>query len=444
MELPWSLQHQRLRAVGITFFCYTIYSGVRQATSITKETLSTTYAPFNDDDAAWGTLFLGLVDFVYLASYAAWQFVVTKLVLRWDLNLARLAAFGLAGSGVCLVLMGAGGSAGVHSLAYFLAIQTLHGAFQACGWISCLTVTIRWLDPSYRLALALGLWNAHSSIGSIVVKVLGSRFLLTEWSWTGVYYGLGVLTLLSAVLVWCTLDERKPISSTIIASPSSPSSPLSSPQNWYRSSVLVWRVACYCVCYFFAKIVSNLFGSWLPYYLSSHYDAAATATAISAMYDVGGVCGGIGTGFVCDYYDKRRTATTSVVCFVACAPLLGLFVAVQGAGNAWASGFWMLLIGVAVQAPCSLVSSVVVADLKESDANHDPRALATMTGLVNGAGSIGSATQAIAVGLAAPAIGWDNIFYALIVCCLMASAPLLPSAWHEVRDNSASLSRTPP
>jgi OPA family glycerol-3-phosphate transporter-like MFS transporter 1/2 len=491
--MAWLLRTRRWCAVALTFFCYAVYSGVRQATSITKETLETTYAPF--DDADWGTLFLGLVDFVYLVSYAVWQFAVTKMVMRWTPNLAHVAAIGLGGSGVCLILVGVGGSASVHSLAYFLIFHAIHGAFQACGWIACLTITIRWLDPHYRLALALGVWNAHASVGSIVVKVLGSRLLLAQWEWTGVYYGLGALTLASAVLVWVCLDEtgaaetaspptaitfdRVPMSpGLVVQSPlassdveqspsprescslqpppppythtsSSPSlSPCPSPSDvtilvypdvpakpslsWTSSKVLVWRVTSYCVCYFFAKIVANLFSGWLPFYLGSRYTETSTATAISTMYDVGGVLGGIGGGFVCDYYKKRRTSTTSFICFVSCAPLLGLFIVIQSQSNAWASGFWMLLIGIAVQTPCSLVSSVVVADLGR-ESLHDPRALAAMTGLVNGAGSIGSALQAIIVSLAAPSVGWDNIFYGLVCCSILASLPLLPSTWREIK-----------
>ena len=58
-----------------------------------------------------------------------------------------------------------------------------------------------------------------------------------------------------------------------------------------------------------------------------------------------------------------------------------------------------------------------------------PRGAGTVTGIVNGVGSIGGALSPIAVARISDTFGWDALFYSLVVVALL-SGVLLATQWN--------------
>ncbi len=78
-------------------------------------------------------------------------------------------------------------------------------------------------------------------------------------------------------------------------------------------------------------------------------------------------------------------------------------------------------------APDSLLSGAVAQDI--GGTKH----AGTVSGIINGMGSIGAAVQGVVVAYIAT-VGWHYVFYMLISCSVLGFVVLLPPflrAWHE-------------
>jgi sugar phosphate permease len=68
--------------------------------------------------------------------------------------------------------------------------------------------------------------------------------------------------------------------------------------------------------------------------------------------------------------------------------------------------------GCVVNAPYALITTAVSADL---GTRSDGNLMATVTGIVDGAGSLGAAAQGVLVGVISEQLGWSGVFYTLNV-----------------------------
>ena len=65
--------------------------------------------------------------------------------------------------------------------------------------------------------------------------------------------------------------------------------------------------------------------------------------------------------------------------------------------------------GVLVNGPYTLVSSAVAADLgSHPSLRGNPKAMSTVTGIIDGCGSVGAALQGVIIGLAGKRMGWTK------------------------------------
>ncbi|KAG7255809.1 hypothetical protein CRUP_012843 [Coryphaenoides rupestris] len=94
-----------------------------------------------------------------------------------------------------------------------------------------------------------------------------------------------------------------------------------------------------------------------------------------------------------------------------------------------------------------MISSAISADLGRQEAlRGSQEALATVTGIVDGTGSIGAAGGQYLVSLLESKLGWMCVFYFFIVmtgCSILFIAPLiyreLRSMWRDRRGRSQQL-----
>lgn len=479
-----------------TLLCYAVYHITRKCTSVVKAVLHrncTEYAlehnliivpenatfcdwpPFNGDN--WSQL-LGAIDSVYLVFYALGMLVSGHLAER--MHLTYFLSLGMFLVAITTSLFGMGYFLEIHSLWFYFMAQAVAGVIQATGWPSVVACMANWFSKSRR-GFIMGIWNMHTSIGNILGSVIAGFFVNEMWGLSFIVPGciaavFGVLTFLLLVPypeeVGCA-PERPPVNfgrfSSVLninknktpsqsgyATPVSlagssgeylqeprsddeeeESEPLinSLPEN--KKAITLWGalkipgVVEFSLCLFFAKLVSYTFLFWLPAYIhdTGSFNPSEAAD-LSTLFDLGGIMGGILAGYFSD--KTEASALTCTVMLIGAVPSLLLYYS-YGAMNLATSISLLLVMGVFVQGPYSLITTAVCADLgTHSSLSGSKSAVATVTAIIDSTGSLGSAIGPLLCGFIVP-IGWGYVFATLTSATVCATLLLARRTAKDIR-----------
>merc|ERR1719150_2670255 len=183
------------------------------------------------------------------------------------------------------------------------------------------------------------------------------------------------------------------------------------------------------LCLFFAKLVSYTFLYWLPNYIheKDHVDAEKAAV-LSTIFDLGGIVDGVVAGLVSD--SSQRPATTCLVMLVAAVPTMYSYqklvddwcpiTAVDGApvhnSCYTANILFTLLTGTLVNGPYALITTAVSAELGQHPSlQGSSKALATVTAIIDGTGSIGAAIGPFLAGALSGNNDWGRVSKMLMI-----------------------------
>ncbi|KAG1360841.1 Major facilitator superfamily [Cocos nucifera] len=454
----------------LTFFAYASYHATRKTTSIVKSVLDpktselglsawprsfllravedeqrnsgleSGWAPFDSKD---GTAMLGVIDVALLSVYSFGMYFAGHLGDRLDLRI--LLTVGMLGTGVFTSLFGAGYWLNIHSFYYYLVVQMLAGMFQSTGWPSVVAVVGNWFGKRKR-GLIMGIWNAHTSVGNISGSLIASVLLKYGWGWSFAVPGLLI------GLVGLTVFLFLPVSPEAVGidrdddllkscEKSDTTEPLLGEETEVREKAVgfleAWRipgVAPFALCLFFCKLVAYTFLYWLPFYISQtaidgQYLSNSTAGTLSTLFDVGGVVGGILAGHISDHLDAR--AITAASFMYSAIPAL-LFYRIYGSVSLFWNITLMFISGVFVNGPYALITTAVSADLgTHSSLNGNSRALATVTAIIDGTGSVGAAIGPLLTGYIS-AKSWNGVFTMLMIAAFIAGLLLTRLVMAEV------------
>ncbi|KAF2315769.1 hypothetical protein GH714_040307 [Hevea brasiliensis] len=404
----------------ITFFAYASYHAARKTTSIVKSTLDPqstevglkfipwriTYlsepeerrgfswalgdgwTPFNGSD---GTALLGDLDLAFLSIYAIAMYFSGHIV-NW-----------MAFSGCC-----------GRKLVWEKQERTNYG----------------YMECSY-------------SVGNISGSLIASAMLSYGWGWSFVvpgfliaFIGLVVFLVLPVSPESVGIDRNEDELHYPKKTEEEVTEPLLGSDSKVKETAVgfieAWKipgVAPFALCLFFAKLVAYTFLYWLPFYIShtainGKYLSSGTAGNLSTLFDVGGVIGGILAGHISDRLDARAITAAS---FMYCAiPALLL------------PKLWTYFLG------------SVSADLgTHSSLKGNSRALATVTAIIDGTGSVGAAIGPLLTGYISEK-SWSAVFTMLMGAALIAGLLLTRLVMAEVaakiaesRPQTSAASRTP-
>ncbi|CAE1245434.1 SLC37A1_2 [Acanthosepion pharaonis] len=173
------------------------------------------------------------------------------------------------------------------------------------------------------------------------------------------------------------------------------------------------------LCLFFAKLISYTFLFWLPNYINheTNYNAEKSAY-LSTLFDFGGILGGIFAGFVSDKLNSRGAICMFMLALAA--PML-YFYNMYGSESFVKNVLLLIICGAFVNGPYSLITTAVSADLgTHSSLNGDARALATVTAIIDGTGSMGAAVGPFLTGVISEKYSWNSVFFMLIAADILA------------------------
>ncbi|MED6156647.1 hypothetical protein PIB30_016384 [Stylosanthes scabra] len=442
----WNLRTYRYVVLLITFLAYACYHATRKPTGIVKSVLcpdahnkAQGWSPFNGPD---GPSKLGEIDLAFLACYSLGMYVAGHLGDTLDLRL--FLTTGMMGSGIFVALFGMGFFWNVHEFWFYLSMQMVAGLFQATGWPSVVAVIGNWFGKRKR-GLIMGIWNAHTSVGNISGSLLAASVLDHGWGWSFmvpggliIFGGLVVYFFLAAYpedVGFATIhgvgSDLMPETLVPVEDEEAADEGRGGAQrqgSMYRTSIglveacMIPGVIPFALCLFFAKLVAYTFLYWLPFYLTQTeiggvYISVKAAGNISTMFDVGGIFGGILAGYLSDKLEAR--ATTAASFMYASIPAMFLYRC-YGSVSMPINIVLMAVTGLLVNGPYALITTAVSADLgTHSSLRGDSRALATVTAIIDGTGSVGAALGPLLTGFLSTR-GWDEVFLMLSIGAFIA------------------------
>uniref|UniRef100_A0A671VFT1 Sugar phosphate exchanger 3 n=1 Tax=Sparus aurata TaxID=8175 RepID=A0A671VFT1_SPAAU len=397
------------------------------------------------EDEKQATLFLGALDSIFLFSYAVGLYL--SGVIGDRVNLRYVLCFGLCGSAAVEFVFGTLTEwLHIYNIYLYCGLWVLNGLLQSAVWPCVVAVMGNWFGKTGR-GFVFGLWSACASVGNILGAFLASSVLKYGYEYAflvtsvvqfagGVVVFFGLLTspkevglCLESELgpVETDTDSHQPLMSDeedeveveVYArrhhSIQQPDEPLAEPpqaigfcQAFCLPGVLPYSLAYACL-----KLVNYSFFFWLPFYLSNNYGwKEAEADRLSVWYDVGGIIGGTVQGLISDFMGKRAPVLATSL-----ALAMGALVGYSRSPNDQVINAALLAAtGFFIGGPSNMISSAISADLGRQDAlRGSQEALATVTGIVDGTGSMGAAGGQYLVSLIESKLGWMCVFYFFIV-----------------------------
>ncbi|KDR12310.1 Sugar phosphate exchanger 2, partial [Zootermopsis nevadensis] len=463
----------------LTYAAYTCYHLSRKPISVVKNVLNKNcsdyvpppdliinatnkdnwcdWAPFGDKNAA---AMLGALDSAYLFAYAASMFLSGFLAER--ANLRYFLALGMITSGLFSYLFGIAKSYGIHNMWYFTLVQILSGVVQSTGWPGVVTVVGNWFGKRKR-GIIFGLWNSHTSMGNILGSLIAGEYVEGDWSLSFIVpgiliAGMGFVVFLFLVVrpadVNCPLPDQVIIhfsikrgmliitmgpaftyeavtkesilvirchmqgiytlhGSHILTCHSSSEKPIG-----FTGALKIPGVVEYSLSLFFAKLVSYTFLYWLPLYIKSSTTLSPTESAqLSTLFDVGGIVGAIVAGGISDYSGK--SASTCAAMLSLAIPMM--FVYEDYGTDGFVTNVLLLAaVGFLVNGPYALITTAVSADLgTHHSLEGNAKALATVSAIIDGTGSVGAAVGPLVAGFVSN-MGWQYVFYMLMTADVLA------------------------
>ena len=378
----------RTRAIVLSWLSYATFYLGRKGFSVVKSSLA--------GDFGLGTGTLAWIDTGYLVAYACGQLPSGLGADRWGGR--RLVAAGLGLSALACVAFGASAAAWAFALCF-----ALNGFAQSTGWPGSTRIMADWTSATDRGRI-MGLWSTCYQVGGIAATALAT-FLLQHFGWRFAFWVPASIMLVIALLVWLGIPDKR-----------TPHEPSATRAVLLRTPVLY----CYGVCYFCIKLIRYSLLFWLPFFLhkAAGFDQI-TSGYLSTAFEVGGVFGSVGIGYLSDRSARSR-ASVAALSLIGLAGALFAYASLSSPNILWhVAG--LALVGALLFGPDALVSGAAAQDA------GGPAAAGAAVGLVNGIGSAGALLQsALTVGVER-AYGWHGLLHVFVGLSILASICLVPA-----------------
>ena len=386
------------------------------------------------DDAGYSALILSEMDTVFMGTYAIGNIISGKLGDTFSPT--TVLAIGLFGSGMCLFLMNVSlwfdfeGFSETLGNFFILGVYFLFGFFQSTGGPVGTAVMGNWFcdkESVKRRGLIFGLWTCHQYCGDITAALCTAYVLNAGYDyWWALLipamtnFGWGFLTMRLVAdpvdVGIITDDVRIRMEKNALKAAAGEAVDDSGPAPiTYGGALRIPMVAQYAFAFGFFKLTNYVLFFWLPYFLGRHFDPVH-ANLIASLSSVGMMPSEIIVGVVSDLFGGRR-ATVIGVFMSFLIVFLGVFSQKNGDLSSPALLAMLGVMGILVEGPTNIITSVVAADLaSHPSVKGNNKSLGIVTGLINGCGSITASIGLLAVGPLQSTFGWSSVWIFLMGC----------------------------
>eukprot|EP00347_Sterkiella_histriomuscorum_P013119 403365944 len=319
---------------------------------------------------------------------------------------------------------------------YFL-LRIIDGTLQSIGWATNLAVLSNWF-PKHGRGLLIGFWASNANVGDIIgAQIYKSVINADNTNWgTGIII-VGALVVVFGIINFLFLIEYPQSMGIVIQEESHLFQQVQQTTQEkqeqksinFLDALLIPGVLIFSICFFFIKFSMYGFYYWLPDYIQFGlgYDKN-TSVNIFSLFSTGSIVGNILMGTATDFLPYR-----SPVFLIGTALATALTLALTLWDNhavAIISAFMFLLGG--SLSGSTIVIAAIECDLgKQQALRNNSKALATVSGIIDGIAGFGSILGQILIGIVKDASGWRATFAMLTVATGLSC---VPSAWFIVRE----------
>ncbi|XP_045022402.1 sugar phosphate exchanger 3 isoform X5 [Bubalus bubalis] len=333
----------------------------------------------------------------------------------------------------------------------YCSLWIVNGLLQSTGWPCVVAVMGNWFGKAGR-GVVFGLWSACASVGNILGACLASSVL--QYGYEYAFLVTAAVQFAGGIIIFFGLlvspeeigipgieteenfeeDSHRPlINGAENEDEAEPNYSIQEGNTVTQVKAISFYQACclpgviaYSLAYACLKLVNYSFFFWLPFYLSNNFGwKEAEADQLSIWYDVGGIIGGTLQGFISDMLQKRAPVL-ALSLLLAIGSLVGYS---RSPNDKSINALLMAVTGFFIGGPSNMISSAISADLGRQELiQGSSEALATVTGIVDGTGSIGAAVGQYLVSLIQDNLGWMWVFYFFILmtsCTVLFISPLI-------------------
>jgi sugar phosphate permease len=353
---------------------------------------------------AWTKEMVGIIASTYLTVYAIGQLVNGRLVDRIGPRWMIAVGFALTAA------MSA--SLGFSSTILAMTIwYGINGYAQSIGWSACTKAMTSW-TPIEQRGRVMGIWGTNYPAGHAASNAFAAA-ILGAFGWRETFWIPAISAIaLGAVIVAALRDHPRDVfggqpEEKVELPPPKPKRPL--------RAVLTLKVFTLGIAYFCIKFVRYTFIFWFGLYLKERFQLSSpNAGYFQVPFPLAGVLGSVAGGAVSDRLFGARRAPVATLMLIGLT--LSLLALLMIEGSIWAVAMMYAACGFFLFGPDMLISGTSAMDFGDEDA------AGTVTGIVNGMGSIGGAIQGVVVGVLSERAGWPAVFALLVGMGVVASA----------------------
>ena len=474
----------RYKIYLLTFVIYILVIGNRVSLSIIKSTLLKTFPPFSmEQNKEQGIYLLGWLDTCFLLSYAIGSLFSSIIISK--ISRAILLPCSLAGCGIASLLQAVAYWKDIHYIEYFFIINIFAGFMQSVIGPLCLTLMTNCFYPKVsssssssknnnnnnnnnntnlksKFGLIMGLWSSYNGVSSFLFKLIGSR-LLKQYNWGCVFVLPGVLSIVFAMIIFykwkdnllfdniyiidnnnnykTNIKETIKITTTTASETTIERIPEITITSFFtiKKAFQIPGVVPYALCLFFTKLLVYTLSFWLAQFLSLLQFSPTLANNISSMYDIGGILGGIFSGWFVDSFPKRKSIFITIS-FLFLIPFFFELKHINSVMGFSLIFFILFLIGFLLYIPYVLISSLIINDFQPPDYSSSSSSSSFhhyqyVYGIINGIGGIGAALQGVITSYLVNDFGLNSIFYALAIYSFMGALLSIYISWSQYKGN---------
>lgn len=172
---------------------------------------------------------------------------------------------------------------------------------------------------------------------------------------------------------------------------------------------------------------------WLPTFLDHEFGFSKFETAnMLSVFEVGTLFGGFSLGFLSDLMYARRSPVGAVAVLISFCLSMTLTLQYKDMSQI-ALSFILFFLGLMLGGLHHILCVTCSADLGQQESLiNNKKATATVTGLIDGMGSLGTAVGQLVVGATADSLGW-KYGYLMIISVVILST-LIPLSSILIKD----------
>lgn len=301
-------------------------------------------------------------------------------------------------------------------------LWVVNGWFQGMGFPPCARVLAHWFAPFER-GRVWGLWNTSHMFGGAGILLLAGA-VGKAWGWRACFLvPAAIAVLAAAVLAWLLRDTPgsvglPPVEDYVGLDPSTlPPEDAAAFRRLAAARVfrnpVVWAIS---VANFFVYLVRMGFFNWATTYLHQEKGIALDrAAAWTAGFEIAGLVGSLGAGWLTDRLFAGRRAPICVAFMLATAAAIFTFWKMPP-GHPVLGGVMLVAIGFFIYGPQFLVG-VMVTDVSS---RHTAGTAIGLTALFGYASSLVSGWG---LGAILDRHGWDGGFAVLLGAAVVGAIP---------------------